>query len=100
MGIYAEQGPDDIAKICIDSKADIVVVESEPYLKKVLLVQHKLPELKAIVQWKGEPSIADKRKLHRTHKVGGHVKEQMRICSSTSSPNHCPQGRHLNTKQK
>ena len=69
VGIYAEQGPDDIAKICIDSKADIVVVESEPHLKKVLLVQHKLPELKAIVQWKGEPAIADKRRLHRTHKV-------------------------------
>ena len=70
MGIYAEQGPDDIAKICIDSKADIIVVENEPQVKKVLLVQHKLPELKAIVQWKGEPSVADKRRLHRTHKVG------------------------------
>ena len=70
MGIHLEQGPDDIAKICIDSKADIVVVESEAFLKKVLLVQHKLPELKAIVQWKGEPSISDKRRLHRTHKVG------------------------------
>ncbi len=38
-------------------------------LKKILLIQHKLPELKAIVQCKGEPELADKRRLHRSHKV-------------------------------
>ena len=63
-------GAEEIAKICLDCKADVIMVAQEVILKKVLLVQHKLPELKAIVQWKGEPSIADKRRLHRTHKVG------------------------------
>ncbi len=36
---------------------------------RVLLVQHKLPELRAIVQLEGEPNISDKRRLHKTHKV-------------------------------
>ena len=64
-----ELSNDDIARIAIDSKADVIVVESEACLKRILLVQHKLPELKAIVQMRGEPSISDKRRLHRTHKV-------------------------------
>jgi long-subunit acyl-CoA synthetase (AMP-forming) len=61
--------PEEIAKEALDAKADIVVVENEDLLKRVLLIQHKLPELKAIVQIKGEPPVSDKRRLNRTHKV-------------------------------
>ena len=45
------------------------MVENESLLKQILLVQHKLPFLKAIVQMYGEPPISDKRRLHKTHKV-------------------------------
>jgi hypothetical protein len=41
---------EEIAKEALDAKADIIVVENEDLLKRVLLIQHKLPELKAIVQ--------------------------------------------------
>ena len=61
--------PEEIAKEALDAKADIIVVENEDLLKRVLLIQHKLPELKAIVQIKGEPPVSDKRRLNRTHKV-------------------------------
>ncbi len=56
---------EDVARAALDVKADIVVVDDETALKKVLLVQHKLPDLKAIVQWDGEPPLSDKRRLHR-----------------------------------
>ena len=60
---------EEIARIAIESKADVIVVENEYQLKKILLIQHKLPDLKAIVQYTGEPPLSDKRRLHRTHKV-------------------------------
>ena len=44
------------------------MVEQEAALKKVLLVQHKLPELKCIIQWRGEPPVSDQRRLARSHK--------------------------------
>lgn len=69
MGLQRQLCSDDIAKIAIDAKADIIVVENEAILKRILLIQHKLPELRAIIQIQGEPSLSDKRRLHRTHKV-------------------------------
>lgn len=68
VGVYAELNPEDIARVALDTKADIIVVQNETQLKKVLLVQHKLPDLKAIVQLTGDPSLSDKKRLHRTHK--------------------------------
>merc|ERR1712088_404560 len=64
QGLSAEE----VARICIDCKADVIVVESEALLKRVLLVQHKLPELKCIVQWRGEPPLSDQRRLAKSHK--------------------------------
>ena len=82
-GISPSTSMEDIARICIDCKADIILVENESLLKKViyevfvgiisalilqvLLIQHKLPELKVIIQFSGEPPISDKRRLHRSH---------------------------------
>ena len=65
QGLSAEE----VARICIDCKADVIVVESEALLKRVLLVQHKLPELKCIVQWRGEPPLSDQRRLAKSHKM-------------------------------
>ena len=67
-GVPEAFGAEEIAKICLDCKADVIMVAQEVILKKVLLVQHKLPELKCIVQWEGEPPMSDKRRLARSHK--------------------------------
>jgi len=67
-GVQTSMSHEDVAKIALDSKADIIVVDQEYQLKKVLLIQHKLPELRAIILIHGEPSISDKRRLHKTHK--------------------------------
>ena len=60
---------DDICRVCIDAKADLILVENEALLKRILLVQHKLPQLKAIVQLRGDPPLSDKRRLYKSHKV-------------------------------
>ena len=103
-----ELGGDDIARICIDCKADIIMVQNEQILKKViyilpavhsvirhilvliysllglacytaaqllsfqiLLIHHKLPQLRTIVQYTGLPPLSDQRRLHKSH--GKHI---------------------------
>ena len=67
-GLHQGLSAEEVSRISIDCKADVIVVESEALLKKVLLVQHKLPELKCIVQWRGEPPLSDQRRLAKSHK--------------------------------
>ena len=69
VGLFHEFGPDEIARVSLECKADIMIVENELLLKRVLLIQHKLPDLRAIVQLSGEPPLSDKRRLHKSHKV-------------------------------
>ena len=69
MGLFHEFGADEISRVSLECKADIMIVENEMLLKRVLLIQHKLPDLRAIVQLSGEPPLSDKRRLHKSHKV-------------------------------
>ena len=69
VGLYHEYGHEEISRVALECKADIIVVENEALLKKVLLIQHKLPDLRAIVQLQGDPPLSDKRRLHKSHKV-------------------------------
>lgn len=55
-GIYTTNAPDACAYCAEDSKANIYVVEDEKQLAKVLEVRDKLPHLKAIIQYTGEPT--------------------------------------------
>ena len=73
VGLFYQLGHEEISKVALECKADIIVVENENLLKKVLLVQHKLPDLRAIVQLSGEPPLSDKRRLHKSHKVRKHI---------------------------
>lgn len=75
VGLFYQLGHEEISKVCLESKADIIVVENEQVLKKVLLIHHKLPDLRAIVQLVGDPPISDKRRLHKTHKVRQYILE-------------------------
>jgi len=68
VGLYHEYGHEEISRVALECKADIIVVENEALLKKVLLIQHKLPDLRAIVQLQGDPPLSDKRRLHKSHK--------------------------------
>ena len=38
---------------------------------QILLIHHKLPQLKTIVQYTGLPPLADQRRLHKSH--GKHI---------------------------
>jgi len=70
-GISAELSGEDIARVCIDCKADIIMVQNEQVLKKILLIHHKLPSLRTIVQYTGLPPLSDQRRLHKSH--GKHI---------------------------
>ena len=69
VGLFHQYGHEEISKVALECKADIIVVENESLLKKVLLIQHKLPDLRAIVQLMGDPPLSDKRRLHKSHQV-------------------------------
>ena len=59
-------GLEDTARVCIESKADIIIVQHQTQLKNVLAAQHRLPQLKVVILLQGEPSLTDKRQLQRS----------------------------------
>ena len=46
-GVSAELGGDDIARICIECKADIIMVQNEQILKKVIYI---LPAVYTVIR--------------------------------------------------
>lgn len=56
-GIYTTNTPEACAYVGLDSRANIFVVEDEKQLAKVLEIRDQLPELKAIIQYTGEPNV-------------------------------------------
>uniref|UniRef100_A0A8C9SVX6 Long-chain-fatty-acid--CoA ligase ACSBG1 n=1 Tax=Scleropages formosus TaxID=113540 RepID=A0A8C9SVX6_SCLFO len=52
-GIYATNSPEACHHVASDSKANIIVVENQKQLDKILQVVDRLPHLKAIVQYSG-----------------------------------------------
>jgi len=55
-GIYATNSADMCKYMANHCRANIIVVEDEQQLKKILSIRSELPELKAIVQYTGKPS--------------------------------------------
>ncbi|XP_071354752.1 long-chain-fatty-acid--CoA ligase ACSBG1 [Trachinotus anak] len=53
-GIYATNSPEACQYVASDSKANIIVVENQKQLDKILQVCGRLPHLKAIVQYSGK----------------------------------------------
>ena len=41
------------------------------FCSQILLIQHKLPQLRAIIQYTGVPPLSDQRRLHKSH--GKHI---------------------------
>ncbi|KAJ8955436.1 hypothetical protein NQ318_003535 [Aromia moschata] len=56
VGIYTTNSPEACLYCIENSDADIIVVEDDVQLQKVLFVRSKIPHLKAIVQYSGEPT--------------------------------------------
>uniref|UniRef100_A0A8C4NP86 Long-chain-fatty-acid--CoA ligase ACSBG2 n=1 Tax=Eptatretus burgeri TaxID=7764 RepID=A0A8C4NP86_EPTBU len=54
VGIYTTNSPEACLYIVKDCKANVVVVENDKQLKKILQIKDELPHLKAIVQYKDE----------------------------------------------
>ncbi|XP_044051319.1 long-chain-fatty-acid--CoA ligase ACSBG2-like isoform X2 [Siniperca chuatsi] len=53
-GIYATNSPEACQYVAANCEANILVVEDQKQLNKILQVKDQLPHLKAIVQYKGE----------------------------------------------
>ncbi|XP_034026833.1 long-chain-fatty-acid--CoA ligase ACSBG2-like isoform X2 [Thalassophryne amazonica] len=53
-GIYTTNTPEACLYVAANSKANVLVVENQKQLEKILQVKDQLPDLKAIVQYKGE----------------------------------------------
>ncbi|XP_068461365.1 long-chain-fatty-acid--CoA ligase ACSBG2-like isoform X2 [Clinocottus analis] len=53
-GIYTTNSPEACQYVAANSEANILVVENQKQLEKILQVKDHLPHLKAIVQYKGE----------------------------------------------
>lgn len=56
-GIYSTSSPDACLHYLNLSRANIVVVENDFQLQKILTINHKLTELKTIIQYTGKPTI-------------------------------------------
>ncbi|XP_049430117.1 long-chain-fatty-acid--CoA ligase ACSBG1 [Epinephelus fuscoguttatus] len=54
-GIYATNSPEACQYVASDAKANIIVVENQKQLDKILQIHDRLPHLKAIVQYSGQP---------------------------------------------
>ncbi|XP_028970709.2 long-chain-fatty-acid--CoA ligase ACSBG1 [Esox lucius] len=54
-GIYSTNCPEACHYVASDSKANIIMVENQKQLEKILQIRSRLPDLKAIVQYSGSP---------------------------------------------
>lgn len=59
VGIYTTNSPEACYYCAENSRANIIVVQDEKQLEKILAFRHKLPQLKAIVQYEGKPNASD-----------------------------------------
>jgi len=55
-GVYTTNNPEACQYVCSDANCNIVVVENDVQLQKILQVWDQLPALKAVVQYLGEVS--------------------------------------------
>lgn len=59
MGVYTTNSAEACYYCAENSRANIVVVEDQKQLDKILEIRSRLPNLKAVVQYSGEPTHPD-----------------------------------------
>ena len=55
VGVYTTNSPEACHYVLENAGCQIVVVENDVQLQKILQVRDRLPELRSIIQYKGEP---------------------------------------------
>ncbi|KAG5887359.1 hypothetical protein JTB14_018374 [Gonioctena quinquepunctata] len=70
VGIYTTNSPEACFHCAENSNANIIVVEDEKQLEKILSVRSRLPKLKTIVQYSGEPTHPDVLSWNRLMEIG------------------------------
>ncbi|XP_050515520.1 very long-chain-fatty-acid--CoA ligase bubblegum [Diabrotica virgifera virgifera] len=70
VGVYTTNSAEACYFCAENSKANIIVVEDQKQLDKILEVRSRLPELKAIVQYSGEPTHPDVISWKRLMEIG------------------------------
>ena len=91
-GIYATNTPEAVEYVAKHSEANVLVVENNQQLQKVLQIWDNLPALKAVVQYTGE--VAERRNgvysWEEFMKVGQDVSDdQLQQRIDAQSPNKC-----------
>lgn len=54
MGIYLTSNSDACQFIAGDSRANIIIVENDYQMHKILTCRHNLPHLKVIINWSAD----------------------------------------------
>lgn len=91
-GIYTTSSPEACRYIARDSRANIIVVDAQKQLEKILKIWQDLPHLKAVVMY-GEPpvgKVANVYTMEELMELGGQVPEEdLDAVLSTQQPNQC-----------
>ncbi|CAD5119946.1 DgyrCDS8527 [Dimorphilus gyrociliatus] len=59
VGVYTTNSPEACQYVCHHAQCNIIVVENDQQLQKILKVRNELPYLKAIIQYRGKPTASD-----------------------------------------
>jgi len=89
-GIYPTNSAEACKYVLANCKANLVVVEDEKQLSKILTVKDSLPELKHIVQYSGKPSAPGVLSWEELLDIGdGETDDQLEERISGLAPNLC-----------
>ncbi|XP_009985007.1 PREDICTED: long-chain-fatty-acid--CoA ligase ACSBG2 [Tauraco erythrolophus] len=92
VGIYTTNSPEACHYVAENSSANVLVVENHKQLQKILEIQHKLPHLKAVVQY-GEELKEKRPNLYSWSEfmdLGKDVPDtQLREVIESQKPNQC-----------
>ncbi|CAG9860307.1 unnamed protein product [Phyllotreta striolata] len=77
VGIYTTNSPEACFYCAESSNADIIVVEDQKQLDKILEIRSRLPHLKAIVQFTGEPTHPDVTSWKKLMEIGSNEDDEI-----------------------
>lgn len=92
VGIYTTNNPEACQYVCADAECNIIVVENDVQLQKILQVKDRIPSLKAIVQYTGElkEKLPDVYTWNELIEIGkGETDEELQTRMNGQSPNKC-----------
>ncbi|XP_058801274.1 very long-chain-fatty-acid--CoA ligase bubblegum-like isoform X2 [Phymastichus coffea] len=89
-GIYTTNSPEACQYCAESSRANIVVVEDDKQLQKILAIKKNLPKLKAIIQYDGIPNTKDVLSWNELLEIGRHQSDdKLESVLKTIAINEC-----------